>query len=652
MMEFTKEEKIRLLVAKKFFTTDTANGKLPEVIMSDGPAGIRRGLVECPEGKPYICYPASHVLANSWDRAVAKKVGEALAGDCAEENIDVILAPGVNIKRTPLCGRNFEYWSEDPYLAGTLATEYIKGCQENGVGTCLKHFCANNREYDRVSQSSELDERTLREIYARPFEIVLENVSPYAVMVSYNPVNGINMSENAWALRGILRGDLGYDGIVLSDWGSVRNRAEALKASLDLMFPFEQRGLEDLKTAYEQGTITDEDIDESVDRILKLIARVEENKKLRKKLSVEERRGISLEAAQKSMVLLKNEDNILPLKAEKIAVLGGMSACVGGGSAQTVLKYPPRPLAKELVERLPETEVTSHGLFSHSSCVKSPAGIRVSKVKDVLGLAYDADITVLVVGHSEIIETESYDRSSIKLPEVLEDLILKIADKTDRLVIVLETGSAVDVSAWIDKVQAVLYTGFAGEAINQAIADILVGRVCPSGRLSETFPLRLEDTPTGSERGNGYSERYKEGVLVGYRHYDTKKIPVRFPFGFGLSYAKFEYSNFSVKEKGLYEYEVSFNVKNVSDIEGGEVAQLYVRNVDECVERPTKELRGFEKVYLRAGEEKRISFTTDKSSFAYFSICHKDWFVSPGRYELLVCRDVNTIEFTKKIIIK
>ena len=306
MVELTKEEKLRLLVAKKFFTTDTANGKLPEVVMSDGPAGIRRGLVECPEGKPYICYPASHVLANSWDREVAKKVGEALAGDFAEENIDVILAPGVNIKRTPLCGRNFEYWSEDPYLAGTLASEYIKGCQENGVGTCVKHFCANNREYDRVSQSSELDERTLREIYARPFEIILKSVSPYAVMVSYNPVNGINMSENKWALRGILRGDLGYDGIVLSDWGSVKNRADALKASLDLMFPFEQRGLDDLNTAYEEGAITDEDIDESINRILNLVSRVEENKKLRKKLSVEERRGIALESAQKSITLLKN----------------------------------------------------------------------------------------------------------------------------------------------------------------------------------------------------------------------------------------------------------------------------------------------------------------------------------------------------------
>ncbi len=649
MQNLTNEEKLRLLVAKSSFTTYGANGKLPEIVASDGPCGVRRGLVEYPEGEPAICYPAPHVLANSWDREVAKAAGGAIASDCIERDIDIILAPGVNIKRTPLCGRNFEYWSEDPYLAGTLAAQYIVGCQEKGVGTSLKHFCANNREYDRSSQGSEVDERTLREIYVKPFEMILKEVSPYTVMCSYNPVNGINMSENEWALKGLLREKLGFDGVIISDWGSVHDRVGALEATLDIMFPFEERGMDDLKKAYEEKHITDKQIDESVARIARLSEKVLQDRKTRKAVSEQIRREIALDAARKGIVLLKNEENVLPLKAKKIAVLGNMSACVGGGSAGTILKYPPKPLAEELKDRLPDAEINYCPLFKHGSCIKTPALVGVLNVKTAYELAYDSDVTVMTVGTSEIIETESYDRTSLKLPSVLEDLILKISEKTENLVIVLESGSAIDVSAWIDKVKAVLYTGFAGEAINRAAADILVGQVCPSGRLSETFPVCVQDTPTGLERGNGYSERYKEGVLVGYRHYDTNKIPVQFPFGFGLSYAKFEYSNFAVDKKSEHIYEISFTVKNVSNVDGAEVAQLYVRNVDKCVERPDKELRRFEKAYLKAGEEKRISFVTDKDCFAYFSVCHGDWTVHSGRYELLVCRDANTVEYAQKI---
>lgn len=649
MQNLTKTEKLRLLVAKSSFTTYGANGKLPEIEASDGPCGIRRGLVEFPEGEPSVCYPAPHVLANSWDRAVAKAVGEAIASDCIEKNIDIILAPGVNIKRTPLCGRNFEYWSEDPYLAGVLAAEYIIGCQGKGVGTSLKHFCANNREYDRSSQASEVDERTLREIYVKPFEIILSQVSPYTVMCSYNPVNGINMSENEWALKGILREKLGFNGVIISDWSSVQDRAEALKATLDIMFPFEERGMDDLKNAYEEKRITDEQIDESVARITRLAEKVLKDRKTRKAIPETARRDIALDAARKGIVLLKNEGNVLPLKANKIAVFGNMSACVGGGSAGTVLKYPPKPLSEELAGRLPNAEINYCPLFKHGSCIKTPAHVGVLNVKTAYEIAYDSDVTVMTVGTSEIIETESYDRTSLKLPDVLEDLILKIAEKTENLIIVLEAGSAIDVSAWIDKAKAVVYTGFAGEAINEAVADILVGKICPSGRLSETFPICVQDTPTGLERGDGYSERYKEGVLIGYRHYDTNKIPVRFPFGFGLSYAKFEYSDFIVEKKTEFVYEISFTVKNVSDVDGAEVAQLYVRNVDKCVERPDKELRRFEKAYLRARESKRISFLTDKDCFAYFSVCHDDWTAPKGRYELLICKDASMVVYTKKI---
>lgn len=650
MRNLTREEKIRLLVAKDRFNTDTANGKMPEIVASDGPCGLRWGLVECPQGKPSICYPSPHVLANSWDKEIVYEAGRAIASDCISKDIDIILAPGVNIKRTPLCGRNFEYWSEDPYLAGTLAAEYIKGCQGMGIGTSLKHFCGNNREYDRRYQSSDIDERTLREIYTKQFEIILKEVSPYTVMCSYNPLNGINLAENEWALKHILREKLGYNGVIISDWNSVHNRAEALNASLDIMFPFQQRGLDDLEAGYADGTINDEVIDQSIARIEKLADQIESDRKWRKAFSEEKRHEIALEGARKGMVLLKNENNILPLKAEKIAVLGNnMFSYAGGGSAHTNLKYKPQTLAQELEERLPNTEIYSQMLFKHASCITSPALVLVRGAQRAYDLAYDADVTVLTVGTSEILETESYDRATLKLPEVLENLILEISKKTKKLVVVLEAGSAVDVSAWIDSVQAVLYAGFAGEAMNEAIADILSGKVCPSGRLSETFPICVEDTPTGLERGDGCAEWYKEGVLVGYRWYDTKDIPVRFPFGFGLSYAKFKYSDFAVEKKNDLQYEITFTVENISEVDGGEVAQLYVRNVNKRVVRPDKELRRYQKVYLKAGEKKKISFLTDKDCFEYYSICHGDWHVDQGRYELLVCRDANTVEFSWKV---
>lgn len=653
MKELTIKEKMRLLVAETYWSTNTANGKLPEISVTDGPCGVRSSgdlhVIRKDPTKQAICYPSPHVVANGWDKNIAKATGEAIASDCIERDKDIILAPGVNIKRTPLCGRNFEYYSEDPYLAGTLAAEFIKGCQGKGIGTSLKHFCANNREFDRLYQSSEVDLRTLREIYTRAFEIVLQEVSPYTVMCSYNAVNGINVSENVWALKGVLREKLGYNGVIISDWESVHNRADALKASLDIMFPFEERGVEDLEKAYAAGEITDEQIEESAARIINLAKRVEEDRKTRKAIPLKEREKIALEGARKGIVLLKN-DGVLPLKEKRIAFLGNETTCVGGGAAQTVLRTDKiDSIAVEYKKLVPEAEASGYWLYSHGSCHVTPAHVRVMNLRRAYDMALDADVTVLAVGNSDIIETESYDRSTLKLPDVLEDVILKIADKAKKLVIVLETGSAVDVSAWIDKVNAVLYTGFAGEQMNLAAAEILAGKVCPSGRLSETFPLCVEDTPTGLERGDGYSERYKEGVLVGYRWYDTKKLPVQFPFGFGLSYAKFEYSDFSVERKGEFVYEVGFTVKNVSDVDGGEVAQLYVKNVDKCVERPEKELRRYEKAYLKAGEEKRITFTTDKDCFAYFNVCLDGWTVEKGHYELLVCRDANCVEFAKEI---
>ncbi len=645
MEKLSLDEQMRLLVLKDNFSTTDLDGKCETIVMCDGPSGIRKGLVEETKDGGLHCYPSAHVLANSWDREIVYKVGEAIASDCIDHNVDIILGPGVNIKRTPLCGRNFEYYSEDPYLAGELAAEYIKGCQDRGIGTALKHFCVNNREHDRCYQVSEVDLRTLREIYTRAFEIIINKVRPYTIMGSYNPVNGINVSENEWLLKGILRGELHYDGVIISDWGAVKNRAQALRASLDIMCSYEKRAFTELSQGLEEGIISQKDVDESVGRIGKLQTRVKEGKKLRKALSNEERYNLALEGAEKGCVLLKNEGNILPIKEKKVCFLGELvhkPDYVGGGSAEVILDTPFKGIEEYVKEISPETEVDYKWLYTHTNCTQRIAGIRTVNVKEALTAAYDSDVTVLVVGTTMNDETESIDRISIRLDERLENLILTVAEATDKLVVVVEAGSAIDMSPWIDKVSAVVYTGFAGEAINEAIANVLTGKTNPSGRLSETFPLCLEDTPIGKGCTNAYADRYSEGVMVGYRHYVTKNIPVLFPFGYGLSYSEFKYSDFTLEKTDERKYVVGFDVQNVSKIDGGEVCQLYVDNIDMQVERPKRELRRFEKVYLRAGEKKRVLFEVTEDCFAYFNTCYNCWHVDKDRYEIVVAKDANT----------
>ncbi len=646
-------DKLKLLVSEDYFTTYAVDGIVPKISVADGPCGLRKKRnPNIPKDTPANCYPSPHVLANSWDREAVKNVGKAIASDCAEMKEDVILAPGVNIKRTPLCGRNFEYFSEDPYLTGVLATEYVKGVQESSVGACVKHFCANNREHDRMYQTSEVDLRTLREIYTKAFEMIIKEIKPYMIMGAYNPVNGINASENKWLLESVLRKELGYDGVIVSDWEAVRDRAKALKASLDIAFPYRERDAKNLSQAYEKGEITESEIDESINRILSLSAQIEKDRKIRKPLSEERRHEIALDAARNGIVLLKNNDNVLPIKGGKIAFVGEQTHYVGGGAAQVVTKNQYRSLATEISERLPDATIESYFLFMHGqSSPFSAKGVRISNIPKAMDIAYDADVTILTVGTDDIIETEMYDRTSLKLSPAMEDIILKVASRANKVVVVLEAGSAVDMTAWINKVDAVLFAGFAGDTVNEALADIITGKVSPSGKLSETFPLCVEDTPTGTYMGDGYAERYEEGVFVGYRYYEAKNIPVLFPFGYGLSYAKFEYSNFQTQKKENTKYEISFNIKNISNVDGVEIAQLYVKNIDKKVTRPEKELRRFERVKLKAGETKTVTFITDDDCFSYFNVCYINWHVDQGRYEFWVCRDVNTVEFKEKIMI-
>lgn len=652
----TLDEKLKLLVLEKDFSSNSLDGKISTFTMSDGPNGLRMGLVEETKGGKIHCYPALHVLANTWSRDCSKLVGRALASDCIDYDIDIILAPGINIKRTPLCGRNFEYYSEDPFLTGELASEYVIGCQEKGVGTSLKHFCCNNREYDRLHQTSEVDLRTLRELYTKAFEIVISKAKPCTIMCSYNPVNGINVAENEWLLNGILRGELHYEGVIVSDWGAVHERAESLKAGLDIMCPYASSAMEQLEEGLKNGLISEKNVDESVERIENLMNFLETNKDKRTPISHEERYNISLKCAEEGCVLLKNQNNLLPIReAKKIVVVGELSEnpdYTGGGSAEVILKNRFKSLHQILQEKRPDIEIAYGRLYSHYNCTQRIAGVSINNIQNVLDLAYDSDVTIMLVGDSMNDETESIDRASIRLDERMEHLISCVAQRTERLIVVVEAGSSIDMSPWIDKAQAVVYTGFAGEALNEALANILLGEANPSGRLSETFPLCLEDTPTGKDFGTPFADRYKEGVLVGYRHYLTKNIPVLFPFGYGLSYSNIEYSNFSCEQLGNAKFLVSFSVTNNSEISAKEVCQLYVDNIDMKVERPKRELRRFTKVDLAPHETKTVEFELDDDCFAYFNVCYNDWWVDKGRYEIVVAKNAATPIFTKKIMLK
>lgn len=638
--DLTLEEKMKLLVGRDCWRLENANGKLPDVFLSDGPHGLRMHDIQTNETKKATAMPNNVVLANSWNVDLAYLSGATIADDCIEKGADVLLAPGVNIKRTPLCGRNFEYFSEDPYLAGYMAKSFIEGVQSKGVGTSLKHFCLNNREYDRFYQSSEVDERTMREIYLPAFEIAVQ-AKPWTVMCSYNLVNGVWASENKWILKEILRDEFLFDGVIVSDWCAVHSSFRAVKATLDLEMPYRKGAYEELKEAYEKGLVTEEEIDGRVENILRLM---EKTQNADKKITTtrEQRHENALKIAQEGIVLLKNEDGILPITGGQVLVSGFYQSMGGGGSAFVQSAYQERPLGEELKERLPQGNVII-------PLTQAGENGYVHNLRATYTAARNADTVVICVSTGRGVESEGYDRTTLKLLPSQEDLIIQTAKVNKNVVVVLSAGSAVDMSAWIDKVKGVVFAGFVGESGTQAIADILTGKVCPSGKLSETFPLSLLDTPTGEKRGNGYYEKYDEGVFVGYRWYDKEEKEVLFPFGYGLSYAKFEYSNLQVQKLGETDYEVSYDIENVSPIDGKEVSQVYVKDVFANVSRPEKELKGFQKTFLKAGEKKRVTHTLNYRSFAYYSVPLKKWYVENGEFEILIGSSSRDIQLSKSV---
>lgn len=639
--DLSAEQKIKLLAGKDCWHTEDLDGKLYRVRVSDGPVGLRYCQPDQNDNMhdlPSVAYPSFTVLSQTWNTDFAYQTGACIADDCIEHDVDVILGPGVNIKRTPMCGRNFEYLSEDPFVAGSFAERYIAGVQDHHVGTSLKHYCANNLEVGRLWTSSEIDERTLREIYLKAFDMALK-ADPWCVMSSYNAVNGVRMSHNTKMYR-ILREELWHrNGTVISDWGAVKDHTASVKSGLDIEMPYSQEGYDNLVKGYNEGRVSDEELDKCVERVLAFIDRAESERKLRKVTTTQQQRlDVAERIAEEGIVLLKN-NGVLPLSdGQKIAFscehIGEYFS--GGGSSRVVPTQKPKHLGETLAEQLPSSKITVNGSWNGDMFLPS------------INAAYDADVAVVVCG---FYDSEGDDRADgMKLNDNQERLILRTAEQNPQTVVVLHCGSAIDMTAWIDRVAAVVYAGYAGERGNEALAKILCGKVNPSGKLTETYAHKRCLYPSENTFANHMVNCYSEGLNVGYRYFDRHREDVAFPFGFGLSYSRFAMSNLSVdKAEGADEWTVSVDVGNLSDREGAEVVQVYVSEPQAVVYRPLKELKGFAKVYLKGGETKTVKVKLDKSSFAYYSVATDEWTVNNGRFEVKVGNSSDNILLTAKI---
>jgi len=563
-------------------------------------------------------------------------MGIALAEECIALNVDILLGPGINMKRSPLGGRNFEYFSEDPYLAGEIAAKFINGIQSKGVGVSLKHFAVNNQEFQRFSISAEVDERTLREIYLPAFEKAIKQSQPWTVMCSYNRVNGTFASEHHELLTEILKKEWGFKGLVVSDWGAVRNRVAALKAGLDWEMPGPQdRRVKEVIEAVRSGDLDEATLNESVRRILRIVFKAKETPKAGT-FDVDAHHELARKIASEGMVLLKN-DGILPLKGQQhIAVIGRSAETPhfqGGGSSHINTTRVAMPF-KELQSRAGNTELT------YAEGYPKDDSFRQDLIDQAVSIAQSADVALLYIALPAFKESEGYDRRDLDLTEQQIALIKAVAKVQPKTVVVLNNGSPVVLSEWIDSVSAVLEGWMMGQAGGAAIADILFGHVNPSGKLGETFPLKLADTPSYTNFPGGAGRvNYGEGMFIGYRYYDAKQIPVMFPFGYGLSYTTFEYSNATASAEKFKDTDgvtVTVNVTNTGKLAGKEIIQVYVHDQKSGLIRPEKELKGFAKVELQPGETKSVSIQLDFRSFAYYHPKYKQWITEDGDFDLLI----------------
>jgi beta-glucosidase len=638
--QMTLEEKAALCTgASAWTTTPVERLGIPEMIVSDGPHGVRR----VPdvnsmalESLPATCFPTASCLASTWDPNLIHKMGQALAEECIALNVDVLLGPGANMKRSPLGGRNFEYFSEDPFLAGELAANFIRGVQSKGVGTSLKHYAANNQEFQRFSISAEVDERTLREIYLPAFEKAIKEAQPWTVMCSYNKVNGTFASEHHHLLTEILKEEWGFEGLVVSDWGAVRDRVAALKAGLDWEMPGPQeRRVKAVSEAVRSGELDEAVLDESVRRILNIVFKAKETPKTGN-FDVDAHHELAHHIATEGMVLLKN-NGLLPLKDKHhIAVIGRAAENAhfqGGGSSHinpTKLAVP----FKELQAQAGNAELT------YAEGYPMDDSFRQEMIDQAVTIAQGGDVAVLYIALPTFKESEGYDRQDLDLTRQQIALIKAVSKVQPNTVVVLNNGAPVAMSGWMNDVAAVLEGWMMGQAGGAAIADVLFGKVNPSGKLAETFPLKLSDTPSHVNwPGDAGRVHYGEGLFIGYRYYDAKEMPVLFPFGYGLSYTSFAYSNAKVSAKTFKDVDgvtVTVDVTNMGKVAGKETVQVYVHDQMSGLRRPEKELKGFAKVELQPGETKSVSIKLDFRSFAYYHPEYKQWITEDGDFDILI----------------
>ena len=652
--QMTLEEKAALCSGKNFWCLETPERLgIPSVMVSDGPCGIRKQADAADHmglnlSVPATSYPTGSCMACSFDRDLFKAQGVTLGHACQAEELSVLLGPAVNIKRSPLCGRNFEYLSEDPYLAGELSKCYIDGVQSQDVGVSIKHYAANSQEYHRMSNDSVVDERTLREIYLPAFETSVKEAKPWTVMCSYNKINGTFAAENHYLLTEILRDEWGFDGYVVSDWGATTaNRVKCLEAGMDLEMPGKNIGNDkQLVDAVNSGKMDVAVLDTACERILDVVMRYVDKRRPETKIDFEADHKFAQTVAEESMVLLKN-DGILPLKKEqKVAFIGKFAEVPrfqGGGSSH-VNAYK----VTGALEAAADLNVTYAKGYDTNTAEPD-----AELLKEAAETAKAADVAVVFVGITDALESEGMDRSTLAMPKNHEALVKAVTDVQPNTVVVVMCGGCITMP-WIDDVKGVLYAYLGGEAVGPAVVNLLYGAVNPSGKLAESFPLQLEDNPSylyylGDEQDK---TEYREGVFVGYRYYDKKKMNVLFPFGYGLSYTTFAYSDLTldkVEMKDTDTLKVSVKVKNTGTVKGKEIVQLYVGMPRSKTIRPDKELKGFEKVELEPGEEKTVTFELSKRAFAYYKTDIADWYVESGEYEIMAAKSSREVVCTAAV---
>lgn len=654
--EMTLEEKAGMCSGKDFWHLKGVERLgIPEVMVSDGPHGLRKQAAEADhlglnESIKAVCFPTACATACSFDRDLLEEMGERIGDECQAEDLSVILGPAVNIKRSPLCGRNFEYFSEDPYLASQMAAAHIKGVQSKNVGTSIKHFAANNQEHRRMSCSSEVDERTLREIYLAAFETAIKEAKPDTVMCSYNRINGEFASENHWLLTEVLRDEWGFDGYVMSDWGAVNDRVKGLKAGLELEMPASGGTTDkEIVEAVKNGELDEAVLDRAVERILNIVFKFADNRQ-EGKFDKEEDHKLAAKIEAESMVLLKNEGVLpLPTQGKKIAFIGKFAEAPrfqGGGSSHIN--------SFKITGALEAAKEVAQVTYAQGYDIKEDV-IDQDMLNQAVETAKEADVAVIFAGLPDAFESEGYDRSHMRMPQCQNTLISEIAKVQENVVVVLHNGSPVEMP-WADEVKGILEAYLGGQAVGQAEVDVLFGKANPCGKLAETIPYKLADNPSYLNfPGDGQTVAYNEGVFVGYRYYDTKEMPVRYPFGYGLSYTTFEYSDLQLsadKIKDTDTLKVTLKVKNTGDRAGKEIVQLYVADKTGAACRPVKELKNFVKVELQPQEEKTVEMELDKRSFAWYNTQIHDWYAASGEYEILAAASSRDIRLKKTVYVE